>query len=305
MKKLNKIKTLLYLSGAVVSIATTAALVSCTTPAKESETVKFSFAQGADWPLPRTLSQLTDYYNKTHADKENFKKVELLTQDKTKTYSELKLAQNIREQYKSGQSEDVPNIFLGNQAGAYIMNQNGILLNLNNQGINKELFASKIADKHSILPGETDHNRLYNIPLSNFDEDATIFNLDLMNLIFNLIKEGKGTVDENSEIYKEALVASKTGNSVPSFSIFSALRLKKADAFANLHVNDETFSSIQSIREFSKEFYDGVEIDESKVTDDTLDGEILSIDYQKGTFYKELNALEDNESNFVQNENGK
>nr|WP_307927448.1 hypothetical protein [Mycoplasmopsis bovis] len=62
------------------------------------------------------------------------------------------------------------------------------------------------------------------------------------------------------------------------------------NAFKDLTVSNKTFESIKDIRDLAAKFTDGVEIEKSKINDNTISGEVLSIDYQQNTFFKELHA---------------
>ncbi|MBU4689631.1 P68 family surface lipoprotein [Mycoplasma zalophidermidis] len=264
---------------------------------KTDKKVIFSMAHSKTWPLPLALNPLIDYYNDFHKNEKGFIKVEPLYAETTKIYKEFDLIKDVKQNIETGEISKLPNLILGAQASAYILNQGKDLLDLNSYGVNKALFSTKIANLHAKLAGQDNTDKIYNIPFDNADTDALLFNLDLMNLIFELIKQGGGQVDEASDIYLKALEASKKGNDVPTNSIFKALKVKE-NAFKDWKVNDETFKSIESIRKFSKKFHDGVELDSSKINKKTIDGEVLSIDYQDQVFIKELTENNKNKSIF-------
>ncbi|QJR43579.1 hypothetical protein HLA87_02130 [Mycoplasma miroungigenitalium] len=264
---------------------------------KTDKKVIFSMAHSKTWPLPLALNPLIDYYNDSHKNEKGFIKVEPLYAETTNIYKEFDLIKDVKQNIETGEISKLPNLILGAQASAYILNQGKDLLDLNSYGINKALFSTKIANLHAKLAGQDDTDKIYNIPFDNADTDALLFNLDLMNLIFELIKQGGGHVDEASDIYAKATEASKKGNDVPANSIFKALKVKQ-NAFKGWKVDDSTFKSIESIREFSKKFHDGVELDSSKINKGTIDGEILSIDYQDQVFIKELTENNKNKSIF-------
>nr|WP_307926093.1 hypothetical protein [Mycoplasmopsis bovis] len=49
-------------------------------------------------------------------------------------------------------------------------------------------------------------------------------------------------------------------------------------------------SSIESIKEFAKKFHEGTKLNQSKVNDDTLTGEVISVDYANDLLFKELHS---------------
>ncbi len=80
------------------------------------------------------------------------------------------------------------------------------------------------------------------------------------------------------------------GNKLPEQSIWYALKVKNNEVFKSLTVSNKTFESIKDIRDLAAKFTQGVEIEQSKINDNTISGEVLSIDYQQNTFFKELHA---------------
>ncbi|WP_029608639.1 P68 family surface lipoprotein [Mycoplasma simbae] len=282
----------------LATIATPLIAVSCgeTKKVNTPKTVKgaddeviFRLAQGSNWPLAQALSPLIDYYNKTQSTKPDYVKVNAEFGEKTNIYKEFDLIKNIKDNFENGTLKSLPNLILGAQSGAYVINQDGRLLDVADTGVNKALFDDKIANLHSRLSGQED-DRLYNIPFDNADVDSLTLNLDLLHKMFELIKQGGGTVDETAEIVMKAKEASTKGSSIPAHSIWLALRVKNNNAYAGLTVNDATFTSLKGVRDLSAKFTQGVALDETKVTDKTIGSEVLSIDYQENTFLKELHA---------------
>ncbi|WFQ91795.1 hypothetical protein MFERI14815_00407 [Mycoplasma feriruminatoris] len=298
-------RKLLGLSAMALTMTAPFVAIACS---NKPDRVLFSLAQGSGWPLALSLKPLVKYYNETFKNDKDFVPVKFQFADnKNKDpdvethniYSEFGLIKKVKENMETGNTKALPNIILGAQSGAYVINQDQRLLDVSDQGIDKNLFSSKIAELHSVLAGQSDTNKLYNIPFDNADTDSVHFNLKLMKKMFDLIKEGGGTVDENFEIYKkaEASYNDSKGNKIPEKSIWNALKVKKAKngstndgSFKDLKVNADTFKSIKSIRELAAKFTDGVEIESSKVNENTLSGEVFSIDYQEDEFYKELHS---------------
>ncbi|WP_434328383.1 glycerol ABC transporter substrate-binding protein [Mycoplasma capricolum subsp. capricolum] len=302
-------KKLLGLSAMALTMTTPFVAIACSF---KSDRVLFSLAQGSGWPLARSLKPLVQYYNNTFKNDKDFVPVKFSFADnKNKDpdvethsiYTEFNLIKKVKEDMETGNIKALPNIILGAQSGAYIINQDQRLLDVSDQGINKDLFSSKIADLHSVLAGQTDTNKLYNIPFDNADTDSVHYNLKLMKKMFDLIEEGGGTVDKNIDIYKKSKESEdgKKGNEIPKKSIWYALKVKQkkngtngsssnGGSLKNIKVDAQTFQSIKKLRELAANFVDGVEIDKSKVTKDTLHGEVFSIDYQEDVFFKELHS---------------
>ncbi|WP_434336065.1 P68 family surface lipoprotein [Mycoplasma capricolum] len=306
-------KKLLGLSAMALTMTTPFVAIACSF---KSDRVLFSLAQGSGWPLARSLKPLVEYYNNNFKNDKDFVPVKFSFADnKNKDpdvethsiYTEFNLIKKVKEDMETGNIKALPNIILGAQSGAYIINQDQRLLDVSDQGINKDLFSSKIADLHSVLAGQSDTNKLYNIPFDNADTDSVHYNLKLMKKMFDLIEEGGGTVDKNIDIYKKSKESEdgKKGNEIPKKSIWYALKVKQkkngtnnssinGGSLKNIKVDAQTFQSIKKLRELAANFVDGVEIDKSKVTKDTLHGEVFSIDYQEDVFLKELHSKIEN-----------
>ncbi|WP_434335022.1 glycerol ABC transporter substrate-binding protein [Mycoplasma capricolum subsp. capricolum] len=298
-------KKLLGLSAMALTMTTPFVAIACSF---KSDRVLFSLAQGSGWPLARSLKPLVEYYNNTFKNDKDFVPVKFSFADnKNKDpdvethsiYTEFNLIKKVKEDMETGNIKALPNIILGAQSGAYIINQDQRLLDVSDQGINKDLFSSKIADLHSVLAGQTDTNKLYNIPFDNADTDSVHYNLKLMKKMFDLIEKGGGEVSKDLDIYKKAEASEKDtkGNKIPDKSIWNALKVKTEKNGSNnngslkeIKITKETFESIKSLRDLAAKFVDGVEIDSSKIKDDTLSGEVFSIDYQEEEFYKELHS---------------
>ncbi|MCK8461794.1 glycerol ABC transporter substrate-binding protein, partial [Mycoplasma capricolum subsp. capricolum] len=314
-------KKLLGLSAMALTMTTPFVAIACSF---KSDRVLFSLAQGSGWPLARSLKPLVQYYNNTFKNDKDFVPVKFSFADNKNNdpdvethsiYTEFNLIKKVKEDMETGNIKALPNIILGAQSGAYIINQDQRLLDVSDQGINKDLFSSKIADLHSVLAGQTDTNKLYNIPFDNADTDSVHYNLKLMKKMFDLIEEGGGTVKKELDIYKRAQASESDnkGNKIPEKSIWNALKVKQpknrtngatssngnGGSLKDINIDEQTFQSIKLLRELAAKFVEGVEIDSSKINEDTLSGEVFSIDYQEDEFYKELHSrIDENKSIF-------
>ncbi|QVK06440.1 P68 family surface lipoprotein [Mycoplasma mycoides] len=315
-------RKLLGLSAMALTMNAPFAAIACTTT--KSDRVLFSLAQGSGWPLARSLRPMVEYYNETFKNEKGFVPVKFSFADNNdkdpnvevhKIFGEFGLIKKVKEDMETGNTKALPSIILGAQSGAYVINQDQRLLDVSDQGIDKNLFSEKIADLHSILAGQGKTDKLFNIPFDNADTDSVHYNLRLMKKMFDLIKEGGGEVDSNLEIYKKAEETEnkKDSNKIPEKSIWSALKVKQPKntngtttnssstngSFKDLKVDAKTFESIKSLRDLAAKFVEGVEIDKNKIKDETLSGEVFSIDYQEDEFYKELHSrLDENKSIF-------
>ncbi|ADR24126.1 putative lipoprotein (LppB) [Mycoplasma leachii PG50] len=304
-------KKLLGLSAMALTMTAPFAAIACTTT--KSDRVLFSLAQGSGWPLALSLKPMVKYYNETFKNEKGFVPVKFSFADNKKNdpdvethsiYGEFQLIKKVKEDMETGNTKALPNIILGAQSGAYVINQDQRLLDVFDQGINKSLFSSKIADLHSVLAGQGQTDKLFNIPFDNADTDSVHYNLKLMKKMFDLIKKGGGKVDDKLDIYKKAEESKKSnkGNKIPDKSIWSALKVKtnglnstsgsngNGGSLSKINVTEETFKSIKSLRELAANFVNGVEIDKDKIKEDTISGEVFSIDYQEDEFYKELHS---------------
>ncbi|QVK01604.1 glycerol ABC transporter substrate-binding protein [Mycoplasma mycoides subsp. capri] len=297
-------RKLLGLSAMALTMTAPFAAIACTTT--KSDRILFATAQGAGWPLSLALRPLVKYYNETYKNEAGFVPVKFKFADNPTKDPEIEthgitnqfqLIKKTKEDIETHNTKALPNIVLGDQSGAYIINQDQRLLDISDQGIDKNTFSSKIAELHSVLAGQHDTTKLYNIPFDNADTNALQINLRVMEKMFELIKEGGGTVEESSEIYKkvEASKKEKNKNNLPEKTIWSALKVKEQKngvkgSLSDIKFNDATLKSLKSLREFAAKFTEGVEIDASKVKEDTISGEVLSIDYQEQEFYKELHS---------------
>lgn len=259
---------------------------------KNDKKVVFQFAQSNSWPLPKMLVPLVKYYNTTFSKHKDFLPIELQFSDKTKTTREFELIKKVKNDIETNNEAALPNLILGAQSGAYVLNQHKRLMDLSDYGITKSIFNKNIADLHSKLPGQKGNDKIYSIPFDNLDVDTVVYNLEVLDYMFKMIKKNGGNVDEKATIVQKATEAGRegVGSKLPENTIWKALEAKSNEVFKGLTVNDETFKSVESIKEFAKKFYEGTKLNESKVNDETLTGEVISVDYANDLLFKELHS---------------
>ncbi|EOA06952.1 Hypothetical protein, predicted lipoprotein [Mycoplasma yeatsii 13926] len=311
-------KLLLGLSSLVIGSSGMMSVVACYKDQEPS--IIFQTAQGQAYPLSTALKPFAAYYNEKFKDHKDFIKVKFQFQDAYEvdgekiqghgSFDEFELIRDAKNNIESRDFKKVPNIILGAQSGAYVINQEGRLLDLSDKGIKKDLFFDKIADLHSVLAGQGSTDKIFNIPFDNADVDSVVFNLRLLNKMFEIIKQGGGTVSEQSDIVKKSKTIKE--KDIPTTSIWSHIELKTTEQnqkpFDGYTVDDETFKTLDGIRELALKFADNIKMkDEDKITTSTLSGEVLSIDYQEQTFLKELHTKidEKEKSAFQLDENKK
>ncbi|AHH45396.1 P68 family surface lipoprotein [Mesomycoplasma bovoculi] len=301
--KLKKILSILPI------LATTTILVACgtvsaqdpkieqknETPTILNKEVKFATSQGKFWPLIYALDAkgehktgLIPYYNQTFKNDEDFVPVRLQLNEETKAETQLETANNLTKAFSTN-SKSFPSIILGDVTSAIAANQHNRLLDLSTTKLNPNLFKKSIVENYNKL--NLGNNKLFNIPFDIKDVDAIGFNLDNIAIIFDLIKQGGGSVDESMDIYQKAIDSKDKGNSVPKNSLFRAIKAKTNHIFAGLTINKETFTTIESALGFANKFVDGIEIDSSKI--ENLDNEtdnisIFDIDYADQSFIKDI-----------------
>ncbi|AHH45393.1 P68 family surface lipoprotein [Mesomycoplasma bovoculi] len=268
-----------------------------TTPVVQTKEVKFATSQGKYWPLIFALDSLGQhknglipYYNEKFKNDPDFVPVRLQLQDETKTKTQQDTADNLETAF-STKSKDFPALVLGDVTSAIVANRNNRLLDLSSLSskLNPSLFNQEVVNNYNKL--NLSNNKLFNIPFNVNDVDATSFNLDNMAIIFDLIKQGGGTVDENMELYKKAMESKNKGNSVPANSLFKAIQPKSNTVFKNMHINQSTFTTIESALEFANNFVAGIQIDSSKTSilnDETANISIFDIDYAHQSLVKDV-----------------
>ncbi|MCE6061508.1 hypothetical protein J8A71_01145 [Mycoplasmopsis agalactiae] len=287
-----KAKKLLWGIVPLAALAPLAAVSCGDKNENNGKNIIFQIAHSKDWPIAGALTPFVDYYNKTFSKDKDFIPVKMSYKEDHNIGSEFGLVKKAKENIESGNLKEVPNIILGSQSGAFLVNQYKRLMDLSDAGVKKEIFNQSIAELHTILSGQTDKSKVYNIPFDNADTDALAFNLDVLNFMLELIQKGKGTIDWNADIPKRAKAAAVkgVGNDLPENSIWKALELKSNDAFKDFKVDENTFKSMDKIRELAVKFQEGTKLDDAKVNADTITGEVLSIDYHTQSFFKEFKS---------------
>ncbi|MGZ9414250.1 P68 family surface lipoprotein [Mycoplasma sp. 5370] len=288
----------------ITTLASVISLASCnnqnqTTIEKKYETKKaqdnkivFATAQSKVYPLMIAMQELVPLYNKVMKDNPDFLPIELQLSDKSGANSELELAAN-EAKYIKEDSEKLANLILGNQSGAFLVNQYGKLLETKDILPNSS-FISKILKTHTKLVGENikDDTKIFNLPFDLSDIDAFSINIDLLGKIFELLEQNNAQIDKNSEVYKYIQQNKGNGRNIPEDSIINFIKVKANNNISNIVVNDETFNNITKIFEFARLVHNSFEIDQDKATKfgkDIRDLAIFSIDYQEDTFFKVLN----------------
>lgn len=234
----------------------------------------------------RGMTSLVEYYNNNFKNTSNFLEVELKTSEQTKANNEDKMANILDSDLNANHSNY--NLILGNKSTAFIANSHNKLLDLKDANINSDLFPQKLVQNYNKILGSSNTETLKSLPFNLNDTEAIFFNLDIMAVLFDLFQQGGGSIDENTNIYKQVLQANNKGNQLPSHSFFRALKVKNNNVFQNLVVNDDTFSLIDNAFEFSQKIFDGIEIDKTKIFEDTTDATIFSIDYTENVLYKDI-----------------
>ncbi|WP_215744343.1 P68 family surface lipoprotein [Mesomycoplasma hyorhinis] len=277
------IKTLI---SSVSILTPVAILASCGQPT----TIKFATSQGSYWPMMLGMKEIIKIYNEQHKNDADFIPVELLTSDVTHKNSEGQLLSSLDSDLSTKQSSDW-NLILGNKATAYVANSYDKLLDVGTSTVNPNSFPTKIINNYNKLLGVEGQTTLKSLPYNINDTDGIVFNLDIMKVLFDIIKQGGGTIDENSIIAKKVKEAEGKGNHIPSSSMFSAIKIKESSkntGFSGYTVNDSTFSVIKKAFEFAQKIYDNTEIDTTKLSKDVKDSEIFAIDYASDVFRKEI-----------------
>ncbi|UQZ95747.1 hypothetical protein F9C22_03225 [Mycoplasmoides gallisepticum] len=245
-------------------------------------------AQNQFYPLMWAFSQLVDLYNKQFANTPGFLPVELQQSEKTNATSELQLTNNVVGSIRSN-SPLVPNIILADLNAAYQINGFNRLLDLsNNPIINENYFDSDIYNNFNKISGSTQSSdKVYAIPFNLTTTDSLVFNKPLMNLLFSLVEQGGGTVDKNSATYKE-LHMEGFMEKIPNKK-WKDLQVKSSEIYKGLTVNDQTFSNLESMFEFSKKFTDGLQLNQTPtVTGQQRDLKIFMLDYGPNIYQKYL-----------------
>ncbi|MDC4183575.1 P68 family surface lipoprotein [Mycoplasma bradburyae] len=261
-----------------------------TPPGQFDNKIVIQTAQNKFYPLMWAFAEIVDLYNKQFKDTEGFIPVELQQSEVSKANSELELTNKVVGEISS-KSPLVPNIILADLNAAYKINGYNRLLDLsNNTIINENYFDSDIYNNFNKISGssETD-KKVYAIPFNLTTTDSLVFNKPLMNLLFKLVKEGGGMVEENSKIYQEL----KMENFESRFmnKKWKNLQIKDNMTYKGLTIDDNTFSNLESMFEFSKKIVDGLKLKEdSAMASESRDRDlkIFMLDYGPNIYQKYL-----------------
>ncbi|WP_027122317.1 P68 family surface lipoprotein [[Mycoplasma] imitans] len=246
-------------------------------------------SQNQFYPLMWALSEIVDLYNKQFRDTPGFLPVELQQSEKTNATSELQLTNKVVASIQAN-SQLVPNIILADLNAAYKINGFDRLLDLsNNPIINENYFDSDIYNNFNKVSGASANDKkVYAIPFNLTTTDSLVFNKPVMNLLFKLVTSGGGTVDRQSKIYKELQMDQTDMGRIPNKK-WKDLEVKDANVYKGLTVNDDTFSNLESMFEFSKKITDGLKLkQEPTVTGQQRDLKVFMLDYGPNIYQKYL-----------------
>ncbi|WP_434336685.1 P68 family surface lipoprotein [Mesomycoplasma conjunctivae] len=262
---------------------------------QKDETVYLTTSQGKFWPLISALDTfgagtngLIPYYNKTFKDDADFVPVKLLLNTESKAISQAQTAENIGSILQNN-GDTLPSVALADASTSFVVNRYNRLLDISKSEINPALFGDKISRAYNDL--NLNNNTFYNIPFNLNDVDATSFNLDNLRIVFEILKQGGAKIDENMDIYKQAQASKDVGNSTKENNLFSVIKAKSNNSFADLTVNKETFTTIENALDFSIKFVQGIAIDESKkakLDESTENISIFDIDYSQNVLIKNI-----------------
>ncbi|QMT98698.1 hypothetical protein H3143_00980 [Mycoplasma tullyi] len=247
-------------------------------------------AQNRFFPLMHAFSQIVDLYNKQFANTPGFLPVELQQSEMTNATSEAQLTNNVVGSIRSN-SPLVPNIILANLNSAYRINSFNRLLDLsNNPIINENYFDSDIYNNFNKIPGATENSdKVFAIPFNLTTTDSLVFNKPVMNLLFKLVKDGGGMVDENSEIYKELKMEEGSMDKIPANKKWKNLEVQNNQVYKDVKVSDDTFSNLESMFEFAKKFTDGLKVKANpEATGQQKDLKVFMLDFGPAVYQKYL-----------------
>lgn len=259
--------------------------------------VVWQTSQNSHYPLNPVMNEIVKYYNENMKNTADFLPVVIQDSSVTKAISEDELAAQVATKLATlnNNYDQVPNILLNSIRGSFIVNQYEKLLDFSNTEIKKELFDEDFYNNHNKIPG-TIGDKIYSIPFDISSVDALVFNLDIMHLIFEQIKAGGGTIDENSEIYKKVVNAKTIGNAeIPAGNIWKHLKTKNSTSFSDYTVNDDTFKNYANLIKFAGKIYENLELDptlteeeKTKLSKAARDAKVLMVDYEGESFKKYL-----------------
>lgn len=263
---------------------------------KQRKQIIFASSQPKWFHLMYALKDLIEIYNNDYKNDEDFLPVKLMSHEQTLAKSEHQLALETIDKIEQNNPES-PNIILSDKYGALFLKRKNKILDINSDL--KELINQEILDFHnSEFCQDYQNKKVYDLPFNITNLDTIIFNLNIMNRLFELIKEGGGFVDEQSSIFVKSKNSIDKENSLAKKSFFNLIKVKDKDIFKGWKVDDSTFRSIENALEFSSKFWDGVFVDSDLVDQSTLNATIFSMDYHLQLFLKSFDNYEQNLSNY-------
>ncbi|MDZ7293082.1 P68 family surface lipoprotein [Mycoplasmopsis pulmonis] len=263
---------------------------------KQRKQIIFASSQPKWFHLMYALKDLIEIYNNDYKNDEDFLPVKLMSHEQTLAKSEHQLALETIDKIEQNNPAS-PNIILSDKYGALFLKRKNKILDINSDL--KELINQEILDFHnSEFCQDYQNKKVYDLPFNITNLDTIIFNLNIMNRLFELIKEGGGFVDEQSSIFVKSKNSIDKENSLAKKSFFNLIKVKDKDIFKGWKVDDSTFRSIENALEFSSKFWDGVFVDSDLVDQSTLNATIFSMDYHLQLFLKSFDNYEQNLSNY-------
>ncbi|QZX48957.1 P68 family surface lipoprotein [Mycoplasma sp. E35C] len=228
-------------------------------PSKYDNKVIFQTSQNDFYPLMHAMSVLVDEYNKEHKDEKGYFEVILQKSDQSKARSETTLTRNVTKAIQEN-NPDIPNIILANLNSGYQIDKLNRLLDFGQSKIlNKDNFDEEIIKYYTKGGSGADKDKILAIPFDLTTLDSFVFNKPVMNLLFDFVEKGGGTVNKDSQIYKE-LKIDDFMKKIPATKKWHDLELKNPKAFDKYVVNDETFSNLESVLEFSKKMISSLKL---------------------------------------------
>ncbi|OYD26889.1 putative lipoprotein [Mycoplasma testudineum] len=252
------------------AISTAAMAISCSS--NNPSTAKFDTvndgkivlqtAQQEFFPMFKALKKVVDFYNEQQKNIDGFIPVVLNSRNNLNVTTEAELITKITNSIRAKDVNNIPNLVMANKSLTQPLFANGMLLDLTNSKITKEIFTDTMYHYENDLPGiNLDNSKIYNIPYSLINSDNMVFNLDAMAHIFREIKKNGATIDTNSNIYKKVAEVNQNLLENPDSSDFkpandnydwgSSNGIVDSTTFLDLTINDSTFDSFKNSTDFA------------------------------------------------------
>ncbi|WP_041363918.1 hypothetical protein [Mycoplasmopsis pulmonis] len=194
---------------------------------KQRKQIIFASSQPKWFHLMYALKDLIEIYNNDYKNDEDFLPVKLMSHEQTLAKSEHQLALETIDKIEQNNPES-PNIILSDKYGALFLKRKNKILDINSDL--KELINQEILDFHnSEFCQDYQNKKVYDLPFNITNLDTIIFNLNIMNRLFELIKEGGGFVDEQSSIFVKSKNSIDKENSLAKKSFFNLIKVKDKD----------------------------------------------------------------------------